>query len=310
MDDELLEECTFVDVAQFKALNDVLKIDSRRDVVKDIDVFGKRKIVKHDDFTLKAEMPKDSIYKFRFVPSTHRLLVAIQEELGKHGRQEIRLTVDSYMQRCGLANRGETRKQLKVDLQCLAAIRFDLTTRKGAVIKDCRLCEIAELRTNGIIYVKLSDAVIAHWKDNLGLMQMPRLYFTLDRKRYQAAPMLLYYISLMRHISNKTGLHKDVLRIESLLAVTILPTVEQVRETRNGSIKERIVERFFRELHALDSEMKFQYTRNAKPISETAVKRLRYEDFTDVCVHVTWLHEDQFRDNGKTVAADGRNREK
>ncbi len=113
---------------------------------------------------------------------------------------------------------------------------------------------------------------------------------------------MLYYISLMRHISNKSGLHKDVLRIESLLAVTILPTVEQVRDTRNGGIRERIVERFFRELHALDSEMKFRYTRNGKAISETAVKRLRYEDFIDVCVHVTWLHEDRFRVNGETVA--------
>jgi hypothetical protein len=132
-------------------------------------------------------------------------------------------------------------------------------------------------------------------------MQLPRLYFTLDRKRYQAAPALLYYISLMRHISNKSGLHKDVLRIESLLAVTVLPTVEQVRDTRNGSIRERIVDRFFRELHALDSELKFKYTRNGKPISEASVKRLRYEDFIDICVHVTWLHEEQFRSNGKTV---------
>lgn len=305
MDEELLEDCPFTDIAQFKALNDILKIDTRRDVVKDIDVFGKRKIVKHDDFTLRAEIPKNSLHEFRFVASTQRLLVVMQEELGKHSRQEVRFTVDSYMERCGLSNRGEARKQLKIDLQSLAAIRFDLTTRKGAVIKDCRLCEIAELRTNGIIYVKLSDAVIAHWKDNLGLMQIPRLYFRLNRKRYQAAPMLLYYISLMRHISNKTGLHKDVLRIESLLAVTTFPTIEQVRESKNGSIRERIVERFFRELHALDSEIKFRYTRNGKSISEAAVKRLRYEDFIDVCIHVIWLHEEEFRSNGKTVSDNG-----
>ncbi len=305
MDVELVENCYFIDIAQFKTLNDILKIDTHRDAVKDVDVLGCRKTIKHEDCTINAEMPVNSPYEFRFVASTQRLLVAIQEELGKHSRQEIRFTVDSYMQRCGLANRGEIRKQLKVDLQCLAAIRFDLTTKKGSVIKDCRLCEIAELRTNGLIYVKLSDAVISHWKDTLGLMQMPRLYFTLDRKRHQAAPALLYYVSLMRHISNKSGLHKDVLRIESLLAVTTLPTIEQVRETKNGSIRERIVERFFRELHALDSEMKFRYTRNGKPISEAAIKRLRYEDFIDICVHITWVHEELFRSNGEIVVGDG-----
>ncbi len=170
MNEELLEDCPFMDVAQFKVLNDILKMDTRRDVVMDADIFGSRKTIKHDDFTIKAEMPKNCSFDFRFVASTQRLLMAIQEELAKHGRQEIRFTVDSYMQRCGLANRGETRKQLKMDLQCLAAIRFDLTTKKGAVIKDCCLCEIAELCTNGSIYVKLSDTVIAHWKDNLGLM--------------------------------------------------------------------------------------------------------------------------------------------
>lgn len=240
-------------------------------------------------------MPAEAVCDFQFVGSTQRLLVALLEEIGKHSRQEVKITVDSFMQRCNLSNRCEARKQLKIDLQCLAAIRFNLETKKKQVIRDCRLFEAAELRTNGIIHVKFSDNVIGEWKDTLGLMQLPCLYYQLNRRKYQAAPALLYYISLMRHISNKTNLHKDVLRIESLLAVTVLPTVEVVRQTKNGSIRERIIDRFFRELHALDSELKFRYTRNGKPISEAAVKRLRYEDFIDVCVHFQWVHENQFR---------------
>lgn len=301
MIEEQLEEYSFAEIAQFKAINDLLRIDTHRDAVKNLDFLGRQQIIEHNGFRITTQMPDGIETDFRFVASSHRLLVSIMEELGKHSRQEIKMTVDSYMQRCGLANRGETRKQLKIDLQCLMAIRFDLPTKKGTVIKDCRLCEVAELRTNGLIYVKLSEGVLSAWKDTLGLMQLPRLYFTLNRKRYQAAPDMLYYISLMRHISNKSGLHKDVLRIEKLLAVTTLPTIDEVRSTRNGSIRERIVERFFRELHALDPELKFRFVWNGKPISEASVKKLRYEDFVDVCVHVTWIHESLFRCNGESM---------
>lgn len=293
----------FVGIAQFNELNKLLRMDTRRDVVKELDYYGRKKSLQHDGFTVTAVMQSESA-EFRFVASTQRLLLAIMEEYSKCSRQEIRMTIDSYMERCGLANRAETRKQLKIDLQSLSAIHFDIADKGAIVYKNCSLFEIAELRHPGVIYIKLSEEVRASFKDKLGLVQLPRLYYTLDRKRYQAAPALLYYISLMRHISNKTNLHKDMLRIESLLAVTILPSVEEVRRTANGGIRERIIERFFRELHALDSELTFSYTRNGKSISEKAVKNLRYEDFIDICVHISWKYERIFR-TGKSVADDG-----
>lgn len=291
----------FTEVAQFRELNRLLRMDSHKDEIKDLDLFGARRRLGNDEFSVIVEGESG----FRFTASTHRLLVALMEELGKHSRQEIRLTVDTFMERCGLQNRSETRKQLKIDLQSLQALRLDLTTKKGELLRECPIFECAELRSNGLIYARLSLEALCRWKETLGLMQLPRLYFTLDRKRFQAAPAMLYYIALMRHISNKSGRHKDTLRIESLLAVTILPTVEEVRQTKNGGIKERIVDRFFRELHALDSELKFHFQRNCKAISEKSVRSLRFEDLLDVCICMEWVHEDQFRSNGKTVTEDG-----
>ena len=187
---------------------------------------------------------------------------------------------------------------MKVDLLSLSAIRFDLQTKKKQIIRNCALCEIAELRSNGIIYVKFSQEVLSEWKANLGLMQIPHLYYRLNRNCYYLAPALLYYISLMRH------LHRDAVRIESLLAATILPSVDEVRETKNGGIRQRIISRFFRELHALDTELKFKYTRYGKPISEAAVKKLCYEDLIDICVHFQWLHENQLRGYGEKVESE------
>lgn len=289
----------FTDVAQFRELNRLLRLDSRKDEIKDLDLFGSRRQLGNDEFSVIVEGPPE----FRFIASTHRLLVVLMEELGKHSRQEIKLTVDTFMERCGLVNRSETRKQLKIDLQSLTALRLDLTTKKGELLRECAIFERAELQSNGLIYARLTVEALSRWKETLGLMKLPRLYFTLDRKRFQAAPAMLYYIALMRHISNKSGRHKDTLRIESLLAVTPLPTVEEVRQTKNGSIKERIVDRFFRELHALDTELKFHFQRNGKSISEKAVRGLRFEDLLDVCVCMEWVHEDQL--NGKTVEEDG-----
>lgn len=292
------EELFFADIAQIKTINDLLRIDTRRDCVENMDAVGLQQKVSHGDFTITIEMPPDAESEFRFDGSTQRLLVALLEEVGKHSRQEVRMTIDSFMQRCGLDNRGNTRKHLKIDLQSLSAIRFDLLTKKKQIISGCRLCEVAELRSNGIIYVKFSQEIISEWKANLGLMQLPWLFYRLNRNHYQIAPALLYYISLMRH------LQRDVVRIESLLAVTILPSVEEVRETKNGGIRQRIVDRLFRELHALDTELKFKFTRNGKPISEVAVKKLCYEDLLDVCVHFQWLHDDQLRGYGEKVKSE------
>ena len=289
------DEMYFADVAQIKTINDLLRVDTHRDRIENMDLVGLRQKVTCGDFTIEVEMPADAEGEFRFVASTQRLLVVLLEEIGKHSRQEVRITVDAFMQRCDLNNRGFLRSQLKIDLQSLAAIRFDLKTKKEQVIRNCRLCDVAELRSNGIIYVKFSKEVISEWKDRLGLMQIPYLYFRLNRKNFQAAPALLYYISFMRH------LHRDTLRIESLLSVTVLPTIDEVRETKNGGIRQRIVNRFFRELHALDTELKFKFTRYGKPISEASVKKLRYEDFIDVCVHFQWLHENQLRSHGEAV---------
>ena len=289
------EEMYFTDIAQIKTINDLLRIDTHRNRIENIDLVGMRQKVTCGDFAIEVEMSADAEEEFRFVASTQRLLVVLLEELGRHSRQEVRITVDSFMQRCDLNNRGFLRSQLKIDLQALASIRFDLKTKKEQIIRNCRLCDVAELRSNGIIYVKFSKEVISEWKDRLGLMQIPYLYFRLNRKNFQAAPALLYYISFMRH------LHRDTLRIESLLSVTVLPTIDEVRETKNGGIRQRIVNRFFRELHALDTELKFKFTRYGKPISEASVKKLRYEDFIDVCVHIQWLHENQLRGHSKAV---------
>lgn len=293
----MTEELYFTDIAQIKVINDLLRIDTRRDLIENMDFVGLRQKVACESFGIEIEMPVDTELEFRFVSSTQRLLVVLLEELGKHSKQEVRITVDSFMQRCALVNRCSIRQQLKIDLQSLAAIRFDMTTKDKKLICGCKLCEVAELKTNGTIYVKFSEEVVTEWKNNLGLMQLPYLYFQLNRNHYQLAPSLLYYISFMRHLG------RNELRIESLLAVTVLPSVEAVRETKNGGIRQRIVNRFFRELHALDAELAFNFTRYGKPISESAVKKLRYEDLIDILVHFDWVHKEQLRPHGKSVAA-------
>lgn len=291
------EELYFTDIAQIKTINDLLRIDTRRDLIENIDSVGLCQKVAYDSFVIDIEMPVDSEFEFRFVSSTQRLLVVLLEEVAKHSKQEVRITVDSFMQRCALVNRCSIRQQLKIDLQALSAIRFDLTTKDKKIVRGCSLCDIAELRSNGIIYVKFSEPIITEWKNNLGLMQLPYLYFRLNRNHFQLAPSLLYYISFMRHLG------RNDLRIESLFAVTVLPSVEEVRQTKNGGIRQRIVNRFFRELHALDAELTFNFTRYGKPISEADVKKLRYEDLIDILVHFDWVHKNQLRPHGKSVAA-------
>ena len=58
--DFMEDEMHFADVAQIKTINDLLRIDTHRDCIENMDLVGLRQKVTCGDFTIEVEMPTDA----------------------------------------------------------------------------------------------------------------------------------------------------------------------------------------------------------------------------------------------------------
>ena len=117
---------------------------------------------------------------------------------------------------------------------------------------------------------------------------LPMEYFRLNRQKYNHAPALLYYMVMLKYL-NKNKTNKDRISIRSLLAYGKFPTIEEVRATRNNSIKGRIVEPFFRNLNALSSVARFKFhDERGNKLTQEEVQQLQYDDMLRVIIHIEW----------------------
>ena len=226
---------------------------------------------------------------FQWIPSTRRLFALIREDYYRNHSPEIRIPVSSYAELCQRKSIKEFRSQLRKDLDALLQLRLPLesATYSPLFLK-------AELQ-GGYIVVKFSAAFEKNLRTKKGAIQLPYLYFEISDKRFHHASDMLYYISLMRFLNNKKENVRDHISIGKLLEITALPSLEEVQQTKNGSIRERIVQPFFSNLHALDSELSFVLVHNGFPISEAEALKLDFYEFKKVCIHFSWVHESELR---------------
>lgn len=287
----------FLDIPQNMTINRLYELDSRRTRSVEANPYCSQVLLHSEKSNFKLEIA--DISKFQWVPSTRRLLAAIREDYYHNHSDEVRIPVASYAERCNRKSVKELRCQLKKDLGSLMQIALPI---KGS--QSAPLFLKAELQSSYIV-VKLSPSFVKALAEKKGAMQLPYLYFEISDKKFRYASDMLYYISLMRFVNNDKPTVRDHITIGKLLEVTALPSVEEVRQTKNGSIRERIMQPFFNNLHALSSELTYDLVApNGFPISEADAQKLDFYDFKKVCIHFTWIHESelhQYTPKGKTA---------
>ena len=93
---------------------------------------------------------------------------------------------------------------------------------------------------------------------------------------------------MLKYLNNNKS-NKNRISIRSLLAAGKFTTIEEVRATRNNSIKGRIVEPFFRNLNALSGVARFKfYDEHKNKLTQEEVQALPYEDMLRVIIHIEW----------------------
>ena len=275
----------FLDIPQNEIINKLYELDSRRTRSMDMNPYSCKLRSEKSDFVLNVT----DASTFQWVPSTRRLLVLLREDYYRNHSPEVRIPVSSYVDLCQRKSMKEFRSQLKKDLEALLQIKLPLesTTYSPLLLK-------AGLQ-GGYIVVVLSSSFVKVLNKKKGVIQLPYLYFEISDKQFRHASDLLYYITLMRFLNNKKENVRDHISIGKLLEVTALPSLEEVQQTKNGSIRERIVQPFFNNLHALDSELSFVLVHNGFQISEDEAQKLDFYEFKKICIHFSWVHESELR---------------
>lgn len=241
-----------------------------------------------NELYISIDTPQDyngklTVEDFCFSTTTHRLFMYIRELYSLRGTADLDFSVKDFMQRCGLKDRKQGRKQIERDLFAMLAVVYYNSHGSSAILDGYEM-------HHGRVYVHLSQGFVAEMeKENYILL--PIEYFTIDRQKYSAAPGLLYYLVLLKYMNSGKS-NRNRISIKSLLAHGRFPTIKEVRATRNNSIKGRIVDPLFRNLNALSQVAKFKYyDERGNKLTAQEVQALRYDDLIRVVVHIEWLYD-------------------
>jgi hypothetical protein len=276
----------YVQVAQFKELNLLQQIDTRKDeVVIEKSFMSERQSIIHKELTVYIDPESLGGQQFQFVTSTKRLLTFVQAELAANRQNEIVFTIRDFARICNRTGIPDLAKQVRLDLIMLNAISFDVSTKNGTV--KVKLFESFSVQY-GTVTIQLSSDLFNTWKNRKGAMKLPLSYFTISARECPVAIDFMYYLSMIRFVGNKSKKHENTVSIKSLLMVSILPSPENVRKTRNRSIKEKIYDRFFGAMHVMNSVTTPSYYLADRIITEQSIMKLPYHDFMKINVHFEW----------------------
>ena len=217
---------------------------------------------------------------FAFTGTTHRLLTYIRELYTLRMTECIDFSIRDYMLRCELKDRKQARKQLTRDLFSMLSIVYSTNQGRKAIMDSFEM-------HHGRVYAVLNQGFIADMAKQ-DYFLLPMEYYTLDRQKFNYAPALLYYMVKLKYMNSKKS-NRNRISIRSLLAYGKFPTIEEVRATRNNSIKGRIVEPFFRNLNALTGVARFKYyDEHGNELTREEVQELCYDDMLRIIIRIEW----------------------
>jgi hypothetical protein len=205
----------------------------------------------------------------------------------------IKLSLNEYMLKRGLKDRKEARKQVANDLDLLTRARIMWTgkkTRKNDNIAPRTYINIADfgaLTDDGTIFFTFGNAFFEVYKQ-YALMYYPPLLLKLNSNDFPNAYSFGRKIAEHKRMNNGKK-NEDIIAVKTLLAIAPkLPTYEEVKAT-DRAFDRRIIERFERDMNALDYELQWEYChRNNEPLTEEELATFNYSLFETLMIKITW----------------------
>ena len=235
----------------------------------------------------------DFVSRAGFRTSTHQLLDALVLELTKDGAKSpfVSIPLSEYMEKRGIKDAKEARKQVNNDLQELFDATFSFQEkRKNAAAKDYHDIRIIDSKgiKKGIINISFGSVFYEILK-GYPLMPYPAQLWRLDNKKNPNSYYLLRRIYEHRNM-NDGKKNADTIAVKTLLeAAPLLPTYEEVKSS-DRHFKTRIIDKFERDLDALSDTLTWHYChRNNTPVSDQELATMNYELFESLLVNIQWV---------------------
>lgn len=227
-----------------------------------------------------------------FRTSTYQLLDALVLELTQKGAKVpiVSISLEQYMNQRGLKDQKEARKQVKADLQELFDAKFSFQEKRknGAQdYHDIRIIDSQGIR-KGIITVSFGTAFYSILLQ-YPLMPYPSQLWKLNNNSNPNSYYLLRRIAEHRNM-NDGKKNADIIAVKTLLAAApFLPTYEEVKNS-DRMFRRRIIERFERDLDALEESFSWHYChRNNTPLSDAELETMDYKLFESLNINVQWV---------------------
>ena len=228
--------------------------------------------------------------------ATKRLMDMVTLEYTSNGNNPlIRIPLDTYMEKCGLHDKKKARKQVNDALELLYAtsISYDDSAKKNKSknYMDMRILEKKGIK-NGIIYVCFTQTFSAMLSNDCSIMPYPLTLLKLSGgKSYPHAYSIGRKMAEHKYM-NAGKANERIIAIKTLVdACDDLPTEEEVRNSNNRSLAERIARPFLDSLEevcrkiGIGEEGYFLTYEGGEKIPDNELYNLSYDVFINAYVH-------------------------
>ena len=226
--------------------------------------------------------------------STYQLLDAITIALTETGAKSptVVLSLQDYMERRGLKDRKEARKQITADLEVLlkSSLSWEEKRKGGSIpyagvnITDSWIWADAKKTAVVFTFGQTFYNVLLGYP----VMPYPAQLQTLDSKRNPNSYYLLRKIAEHKNM-NVGKANEDTIAVKTLLAVApFIPSIEEVM-AGNRNITDRIITPFERDMDALSETLSWNYCHsNGEPLTDAELQGFSYDFFTSLMVKTEW----------------------
>jgi len=248
--------------------------------------FGKRKSnVQYDPISKQGRITKitasgkielylnnfNSLVSGLNVPTKKLLEMCIIKLAGQNNYKEtanlntlIELPLKEYMELCELKDIKEARKQIMLSLNTLYELSFDADEHiNGEQIPlfRTRLCDTIGAIKNSVIIYNFSDVIASY------LNQSYPMLFDTGAFKYKSNSYLFYRMMQSHYNMNKDKKNENLLRVETLLEASELPSYEDLPKNQ-GQVSLRIIQPFEKALDAIEA-ITWEYAgTNGKPLTK------------------------------------------
>lgn len=224
--------------------------------------------------------------------STYQLLDALTVKLTETGAKSpvVELPLTDYMEKRGLKNWREAKKQVANDLEVLfnATISFKDTKKDGKEqnFLDIRIIDGKGIK-NGIITVSFGTVFYGILL-SYPIMPYPVQLWEINGKHNPSSFYLLRRIAEHKNM-NVGKKNEDIISVKTLLAATPnIPSYDVVM-AKDRALSRRIVEPFERDMNALRDTLTWTYCHSSsQPLTNEELSNFSYQIFIKLLIKIDW----------------------